>query len=314
MNLYDRVTKTIIRQLEEKPDRLPWHGELNIPANFYTKHCYQGVNAINLWAQAMLNAHPTHLWATERQWGLMGATIKNNEEPTDVVYFNPGKKETVDSGLGGKIAIAQYGDSHARAWEIFNYAQVEGCKRTPPQPVKSATGKRRKPQTLYIEADPDTFIDRAEEFFEAQDAHVVTKGDDHFKAQGCVAYYSKSLDRIYMPHYSKFEDASSYYSVLGHEHIHWTGAKDRLNRLKGCYLASPEYAFEELVAELGAAFICASLGIENMPRPDHARYIRSWISGIKHDNRLIFKAASKAQRAEDWMFEKVTPVEMKRAA
>jgi antirestriction protein ArdC len=104
-----------------------------------------------------------------------------------------------------------------------------------------------------------------------------------------------------MPQFEMFNDPAAYYSVLGHETTHWTGAPGRLNRDFGERLHSQAYAMEELVAELGAAFICADLGLGNEPRPDHAAYLASWITMLKNDKRAIFTAASKAQSAVDWM-------------
>jgi antirestriction protein ArdC len=106
---------------------------------------------------------------------------------------------------------------------------------------------------------------------------------------------------VQMPQFGQFRDALSYYSVLGHEHVHWTGAKVRLDRDFSGRFGSEAYAFEELVAELGAAYLCATLGLSNEPREDHAAYLASWLRVLKGDKRAIFTAASKAQAAVDYL-------------
>jgi antirestriction protein ArdC len=106
-----------------------------------------------------------------------------------------------------------------------------------------------------------------------------------------------------MPPFELFNDPAGYYSVLGHETTHWSGAKHRLNRQLVDRFQQEAYAAEELVAELGAAFLCADLGLANEPRPDHAAYVASWIEVFKNDRRAIFTAASRAQEAVDWMRE-----------
>ncbi len=106
-----------------------------------------------------------------------------------------------------------------------------------------------------------------------------------------------------MPTFGQFDDPQSYYAVLSHEATHWTGAKERLNREFAKRFGDEAYAAEELIAELGAAFLCAELSLCNEPRADHAGYIASWLKVLKNDKRAIFTAASKAQVAVDWMRE-----------
>jgi antirestriction protein ArdC len=104
-----------------------------------------------------------------------------------------------------------------------------------------------------------------------------------------------------MPAFSVFIDAVAYYSILSHEATHWTGAPHRLNRNLSQRFGEQSRAMEELIAELGAAFLCADLGLTTSPRPDHAAYIASWLTVLKNNKRAIFSAASKAQAAADWM-------------
>jgi antirestriction protein ArdC len=107
-----------------------------------------------------------------------------------------------------------------------------------------------------------------------------------------------------MPRFEVFQTAIAYYSTLAHESTHWTGAVSRLNRELSTRFGGEAYAAEELIAELGAAFLCADLGLSNEPRPDHAAYLASWLRVLKNDKRAIFTAASKAQAAVDYMHGK----------
>ena len=136
-------------------------------------------------------------------------------------------------------------------------------------------------------------IERSDGFFEALGADIRHGGER--------ACYSPNTDQIQMPLFEVFKDPATYYAVLAHEATHWTGAKHRLNRQFGERFHGEAYAVEELVAELGAAFLCAELGLASEPRPDHAAYVASWIKVLKNDKRAIFTAASRAQEAVDWM-------------
>ena len=105
-----------------------------------------------------------------------------------------------------------------------------------------------------------------------------------------------------MPELKAFRDGESYYATLAHEMTHWTRHESRLNRDLGRKrFADAGYAMEELVAEIGAAFLCADLGITPETRDDHAAYIASWLKVLKDDKRAIFTAASHAQKAADYL-------------
>jgi antirestriction protein ArdC len=121
---------------------------------------------------------------------------------------------------------------------------------------------------------------------------------------GNRAYYAPATDQIQMPPFPAFDENVAYYSTLAHEHTHWTSHASRCDRQLGKRFGDMAYAAEELIAELGAAFTCAHLGLSTEPREDHAQYIHSWLKVLKADSRAIFTAASKAQQATDWMFSR----------
>jgi antirestriction protein ArdC len=139
-------------------------------------------------------------------------------------------------------------------------------------------------------------IAHAEEFFNRIGADL--------RHGGNRAFYTFNDDYIQMPPFAAFNDNVSYYSILAHEHTHWTAKESRCDRQLGKRFGDHAYAAEELIAELGAAFTCAHLGLSAEPREDHAQYLASWLKVLKADSRAIFTAASKAQQATDWMISR----------
>jgi antirestriction protein ArdC len=164
----------------------------------------------------------------------------------------------------------------ARDYWVFNADQVEGYQK--PEETKLTHGER---------------IAQAEEFFRSLEMDLQPGGNR--------AYYSPSTDSVHMPAFDAFKEPLFYYSVLSHETTHWTAAPHRLDRDLSGRFGSESYAMEELVAELGAAFLCSDLGLPTDPRKDHSPYIASWLRALKNDKRAIFTAAAKAQEAIDWM-------------
>ncbi|WP_276330907.1 ArdC family protein [Varunaivibrio sulfuroxidans] len=168
-----------------------------------------------------------------------------------------------------------------KGYTVFNVEQIEGL-----------------PSDYYQLAepvlDPVQRIDHAEEYFAATEANISHSGNQ--------AYYAIGSDRIQLPPFESFRDAESYYATLAHETTHWTRHPNRLDRSFGRKRWGDEgYAQEELVAELGSAFLSADLGITLEVRDDHAAYIESWLEVLKKDKRAIFTAAAHAQRAVDYL-------------
>jgi antirestriction protein ArdC len=139
-------------------------------------------------------------------------------------------------------------------------------------------------------------IARADVFFTAIGATVRHGGNQ--------AFYAPATDHIQMPPFAAFIDNVAYYSTLAHEHTHWTAHVARCDRQLGKRFGDNQYAAEELIGELGAAFTCAHLGLSTEPREDHSQYIACWLKVLKADKRAIFTAASKAQQAADFMIQR----------
>ncbi|MBF6570518.1 MAG: DUF1738 domain-containing protein [Candidatus Binataceae bacterium] len=285
-DVYERVTAQIIAAIEAGVGtwRMPWHtsGDAAFsPINAISRKAYRGINTLCLWAAAQSKGYASGEWATYRQWSERGAQVRKGEKSTLVVFwkFANNASETDDSA----------GDETARTgrllftkgYNVFNASQVDGYT----------------PEVVAVDDRLERHA-RAEQFF----ANV---GAD-LRHGGNRAYYSPMTDHVQMPPFQAFTDAVSYYSTLAHEHTHWTANAARCDRQLGKRFGDSAYAAEELIAELGAAYLCAELSLSSQPREDHAQYIAHWLQVLRNDKRAIFTAASKAQQATDWLVKHST--------
>jgi antirestriction protein ArdC len=228
-------------------------------------------NILSLWASAVNNGWTEGVWATYRQWEELGCQVKRGEKSSPVVFWDSYTDDQAEPDQSVKR-------SFAKRYSVFNCAQVEGfCPTTP------------------IETVQNEKIAAAEAFFLNLSSDIRVGGNE--------AGYSKSGDFIRMPGLRQFLKSEGYYCVLSHEHIHWSGHKDRLNRDLSGRFGDSSYAMEGLIAELGAVFLCSHLGVKTDPREDHAGYVASWLRVLKKDNRAIFTAASAAQKAVDYLVQ-----------
>lgn len=276
-DIYARVTRHIVEAIEAGAGtfRLPWHVsgcKRFRPQNALSQSHYRGVNVLALWATAEARGYESGTWATYGQWCELGAQVRKGEKSTPVALWKVTERKRKSED---EEAVTRDG-MYACGYAVFNAAQVDGYR--PPEPPPLAESER---------------VAKAEAFFDDIAADVRTGGE--------VACYDRAADCIRMPAFASFRESTGYYSVLGHELTHWTGAAHRLNRNLANRFGSEAYAMEELVAELGAAFLCATLGLTNEPRSDHAAYLTSWLRVLKQDKRAIFTAASQAQKAVDWL-------------
>lgn len=282
-DIYQTVTDTIIEAIENGISgkvEMPWHRINRVPENARTGNCYQGINVPLLWIYQIKKEYASPVWATYKQWAELGAQVKKGEKGAPIVFY---KTFEIESENGEDDPQTR---AYARYSIVFNADQVEGYES------KSAVAL----------SEPSLI-----ENIGAADLLVNQTGAD-IRHGGDEAFYLPSMDYIAMPPREMFRDTSTstatenYYSVLFHELTHWTGAKHRLDRLNDEKLGGNDYAFEELVAEIGAAICCASTGVTSSPREDHARYINNWLKALKNDKRFIFSAASQAQKAVDFLF------------
>ena len=255
---------------------MPWHHDgaaTTRPQNVTSRKRYRGVNVLALWIAAEASAYSSGLWGTYRQWASLGAQVCKGEHGTTVVFWKQAASRAEDDR---DDAEAGPGRMFARAFTVFNLAQVEGYE---PEPVAQLPESER--------------FGHADAFVEALKIPITEGAYD--------AHYRIDLDRIFMPGFASFRDASAHMGTLLHEAAHATGAKHRLDRNFAERFKRDSLAIEEICAELTASFVLADLGIAHHPRPDHAAYVASWLRALKDDPRAIFTAASKAQAAADWM-------------
>ena len=282
-DVYQTVTDQIIAAIEAGAGQwqMPWHGVgngLERPVNAATGNAYRGINVLALWASGASRGFTDGTWATFKQWKSRGASVRKGERGTVVAFY---KQFDVEVERNGKTETERR--MMARASYVFNADQVDGWER----PARPAAGSG---------ADQ----------IEAVDAFIRNTGATVRNA-GNRAFYSPAHDVITMPPHDQFTGTEtstateSYYATLLHELVHWTGPESRCNREFGKRFGDSAYAMEELVAELGAAFLCADLGISLTPRPDHAAYIDGWLKALKSDKRAIFTAASQAAKATDFV-------------
>lgn len=279
-DIYARVTSRIVADLEKgvRPWLKPWsagnaEGRITRPLR-HNGTPYRGVNVLLLWGEALEKGYARPLWMTYKQADELGAHVRKGEHGALVVYADRfTKTETNDKGEELERQIP-----FLKGYTVFNVAQIEGL----PEHYTS------KPAQL---PEPLRLIEAAESFFSATGAT--------FRHGGNRAFYAPAGDFIQLPPPEAFRDAESYAATKAHELVHWTGHPSRLAREFGKRFGDTAYAREELVAELGAAFLCADLALTPEPREDHAAYLDHWLTILKEDQRAIFSAAAHAQRAAD---------------
>lgn len=281
VSLYDEVTTKIITQLEG--GRLPWvqpwgragGAALSLPRNGVTGRRYSGVNILLLWGAVIEHGYPSQGWLTFKQALAAGGCVRKGERGTTVVYadrFTPKAEQERAAQTGeepGKVAFL-------KRFTVFNLAQCEGLGG--------------------VDSEPAPLPER--QAIPIGEALIAATGAD-FRIGGAHAYYAPSLDYVQVPPQPAFGDQINYYRTAFHELSHWTGHGSRLARDQSGVRGGKAYAREELVAEMGAAFVCASLGI--VPTVRHADYLGSWLEVLKEDNRAIFRAASQASKAADFL-------------
>jgi antirestriction protein ArdC len=281
-DLYSEVSERIIAELER--GALPWvkpwaaTAGANVPCNAVSNRPYSGVNVILLWL-GQARGYPTPRFLTFKQAQEAGGSVRKGEHGFRVVFM---KRLT---GKGEKDENGQEGDPRSfmmmREYTVFNVAQCDGL------PERIINGK---PMRIR---NPDTRDELADEFMGSIGADIREGAGE--------AYYAPGADFISMPRFEAFKGADHFYNVAFHELTHWTGHKSRLERLQAmaARFGDQAYAAEELVAELGAAFLSAEFGFDGDVR--NAGYIATWIKLLRDDKKAFFTAASKAQAAADYL-------------
>jgi antirestriction protein ArdC len=283
-DVYSRITDQIIAQLEKgvRPWAKPWNAEHaagRITRSLrHNGEAYRGINILSLWMSAELQGFAAPIWMTFRQASELNGHVRKGEKGSLVVFANSISRTERDEKTGEDT---ERDIPYMKGYTVFNVDQIDGL-----------------PETFYATAaptrDPIARIDHAETFLNSVGATI--------RQGGNRAYYAQESDYVQMPPFEAFRDAESYYATLAHELTHWTKHPARLARDLGRKSwGDAGYAAEELVAELGSAFLCADLELQQEPREENAAYIANWLEVLKNDKRFIFSAAAHAQRAADYL-------------
>ena len=267
--IYQSVTDSIIAQLEKgaAPWVKSWKTDSSADKNFITQKAYSGINTLILGMAGYSNPS----WASYKQWQEKGVQVKKSEKATQIVFFKPVSKTSTNEA--GETETSGY--AVLKTYFVFNAEQTDIKIIPSTEPA--------------LPFDPIPAIESKI----ADTGAIIEHGGDS-------AFYMPSKDYIQLPNQSAFNTKEHYYATAFHELAHWSGAKHRLDRQldKGRY-GNPAYAFEELVAEISAAFLCADYKIQGDLR--HAGYIESWLKACRDDNKAIFKAAALAQKAANFI-------------
>ncbi|HWV60504.1 MAG TPA: zincin-like metallopeptidase domain-containing protein [Sphingopyxis sp.] len=283
-DIYSSITAQLVAAIEAGAGewRMPWHhrGAPVMRPRSAAGRAYSGINRLVLWASAETRGFESGTWATFQQWKSLDARVRKGETGTHVILWKRQERDETatadDQDRGGRF--------FARSFVVFNRSQVDGAgdedEDVPP------------PMSERIAA--------AKAFLEHSGVPVTFGLHD--------AYYRPDEDRIYMPARSAFESDEAMIATEGHELVHATGHASRLARdtLRDYHKERAIRAREELVAEIGASFLMADLGLAYSPRPDHAAYVASWLRALENDTRAIFRAAAAAQAATDWIHSAVS--------
>jgi antirestriction protein ArdC len=275
-----RITARIAGQLRAgvRPWRRPWTGGAAGRPLRSTGEPYRGINTVLLWLTALERGYASPWWFTFRQALSLGARVRRGERGTLVVYASSlTRRETDEQGREVERAVP-----FLKGYTVFNGTQIDGLPERFREP---APAPKPLPERLR----------RAEAFFAATGAGI--------REGGGRAFYRITEDFIGMPPRGCFESAEAWAATLAHELVHWTRHPVRLDRDLGRRRwGDAGYAAEEMVAELGAAFLCADLGIDAEPREDHAAYIAGWLELLERDVRALFVLSGHAQRAADFLW------------
>ncbi|WP_273890003.1 ArdC family protein [Serratia marcescens] len=276
-DIYQTVTDNIIAALEAgvKPWSCPWQrvsGMSGLPSNYATSIAYSGMNIMLLWCSASKQGFSDSRWMTYKQAQAAGGQVRTRERGTTAIFYTTLEKENA-TGEVEHIPML-------KTFTVFNVQQIDGMALTT--------------ETVSPEATFDP-VPQVENLLRKSGANIIEKGQN--------AFFSPSTDEVWLPERHLFSDAANFYATGLHELIHWSGGKKRLNReMKGKF-GSADYAEEELIAELGSAFLMADLGIEG--EVQHESYIASRLKELKNDKRYIFKAVSAASKAHRYLMDKI---------
>lgn len=278
--LYQTITDQILEQLAAGVR--PWHRPWAVNPSGVSRPVrengvpYQGINILILWMATLHQGYTSPYWMTYRQAQSLGAQVRRGERATHIVFAKTFRRREEDPVTGEQVDVQR---PVRRAYAVFNTEQIDDLpvRYTPEPPPSINRGVRDA---------------RCDAWFASLGIEI--------RHGGRRAFYAPQPDRIQMPPFETFETPDYYLATLAHEAVHATGHRDRLDRFRGT-IDEKARAREELVAEIGSAFLCVDLGITSSPREDHAAYIATWINLLKDEPRAVFDASTKAQQAVEFL-------------
>ncbi|MHB1608448.1 MAG: ArdC family protein [Acidiferrobacter thiooxydans] len=274
-DIHQAITDRIIEAMEQArgTGRRLWDSQPSLPLNLTTGKPYTGINILMLWSAALQNGYTSPYWLTYKQAADKGGQVRKGEHGTHCVFYKPWEAESTNHETGETEIVK---GAVLKGFTVFNLDQIDN--------IEAPATEARAP----FEA-----IEDAERILAASPAPIKTGG-----TQAC---YIPSRDEIRLPAREAFISAESFYSVALHEMTHSTGHKSRLDRDFSGRFGDAAYAFEELIAEMGSAFLAADLGIIGSTLQDHADYLAHWIAILKSDKKAILTAAAQASKAHGFI-------------
>jgi antirestriction protein ArdC len=285
-DIHADITQRFIEALEN--GTRPWERDwltYGLPTRA-TGQQYRGINMLILADQAEQCGYSNPHWLTFKQAAELGGNVRKGERSTAIVFY---KQSNLVDGNGAPIADANGKDKAIwmlRRYNVFNVEQVDGLP----------DGKFALPVLPTTQLERNEIDKAAEAALRSTGAQIKDDGNGR-------AFYRPATDSIHLPRFEAFTNVGGYLTTMAHELCHWTGAKHRLDRDMTGRFGSKDYAFEELVAEIGAAFVCARLGIAGSHFDNHAAYVSGWLEKLRGDKKFIFKAAALAQKAADLVLQ-----------
>ncbi len=285
-DIYQQVTDRIIEAMETAQDKGAtslWDGageRAGLPVNHATGKPYTGINTLILWAAAGTHGYRSNRWMTYQQAKTAGGQVRKGEQGTQCVFYKPIEaKEVNEAGESEKKRVAVL-----KTFSLFNLDQIDG-----------------------IAADATAVRPVFEPLAEAE--RILKESGTRITEGGNQAFYHRATDSIHLPDRDRFHSPENFYATALHELTHWTGHESRLNRTFGQRFGDEAYSMEELVAELGAAFAIAELGIVSATIEAHASYLDSWLRVLKSDKKAIFTAAAQAAKAHNYLMGRTAQAE-----
>ena len=273
-DLQQQITDRIIEAMEtaRSTGRRLWDSQPSLPLNLSTGKPYTGINTLILWSAGLKHGYASPYWLTYKQAAEQGGQVRKGEHGELCVFYKPW--ETEQTNDRGETETRK--GAVLKSFRVFNLDQIDGI---------TAPAQEERPAFAAI-AD-------AEQILAASPAPI--------HLGGTQAFYHLATDTIHLPERERFTSPEAFYSVALHELTHSTGHSSRLDRTFGKRFGDDAYAMEELVAEMGSAFLNAELGLINATLEDHADYLASWIKVLRSDRKAILIAAAQAARAQAFL-------------